>query len=123
MKSGSSRSPSLEHTAGVARQRRHWGRRVYVTGLGNKVVKSTSHPLQDALTRCRVWGVVRCRVGGSGAGSGVRCRVGGVRCRVGGGYRRKQGAEKRVPKRLGKRDSDCLHMFTAEVATIADRWK
>ena len=59
--------------------------------LGNKVVKPTSHPLQDALTRCRVWGgggssagsEVRYRVdGGSGTGSGGQVQGRGVRCRV-----------------------------------------
>lgn len=45
-----------------------------MTSLGNKVVKPTSPRLQDALTRCRV--------GGSGTGSGGQCRVREVRCRV-----------------------------------------
>ena len=105
-----------------------------MTSSGNKVVKPTSPRLQDALTRCRVGG--QCRVGGSGSGSGGsgawlrgQCRVGGsvqgqgVRCMAGGANERKQGAEKRVPERLGKRDSDksCLHMFTAAASTIAER--
>ena len=69
-------------------ERRHWGRRVCVTSLGNKVAKPTSPRLQDALTRCRGrgsvqgWGV-RCRVGGSGARLGDQGRVGG-QCTVGG---------------------------------------
>lgn len=75
---------------------------------------------------------VRCSVGGSGAwlgdpvqGQGGQCRVRGSGARWGGAHMKEQGAEKRVPERLGKRDSDksYLHMFTAAASTIAERWK
>ena len=81
----------------------------------------------------------QCTVGGSGAVSGGQVHGWGIQCRVrgvsagsggqvhggGGAHMKEQGAEKRVPERLGKRDSDksYLHMFTAAASTIAERWK